>query len=63
MRTAKELPVDMSILYECELSSCPICNTHLSKCNYRSGRKTVQRLDEVLQVSYQPYRCLNPDCA
>ena len=63
MKTSKELEIDRSIMYETELLECPICNSSLSKCNYRSGRKVVQSLHEVLAVSYQPYRCLNPECA
>ena len=63
MRTAKNLVVDRSVVYECELLECAACNTPLSKCNYRSGRKVVQSLDEVLAISYQPYRCMNPECA
>lgn len=63
MRTAKNLAVDRSVVYECELSECVTCNSPLSKCNYRSGRKVVQSLDEVLAISYQPYRCMNPECA
>ena len=62
MKTAKELVVDNSVVYGSELSECPVCKSQLSKCNYRSGRKVVQTLDEVLRVSYQPYRCLNPEC-
>ena len=63
MRTAKNLEVDRSVVYECELLKCATCNCPLSKCNYRSGRKVVQSLDEVLAISYQPYRCMNPECA
>ena len=63
MRTAKNLEVDRSVVYECELLKCATCNCPLSKCNYRSGRKVVQSLDDVLAISYQPYRCMNPECA
>lgn len=63
MKTSKELVVDNKVMYECELSECPTCKSQLEKCNYRSGRKVVQSLHEVLAVSYQPYRCVNPECA
>ena len=63
MKTSKDLVVDNKIMYKCELSECTICKSPLDKCNYRSGRKVVQSLHEVLAVSYQPYRCLNPECA
>jgi len=63
MKTSKNLVVDNKVMYGCELLECTICQNPLDKCNYRNGRKVVQSLHEVLAVSYQPYRCLNPECA
>jgi len=52
----------MSEICFCELEHCPVCNGLLSNCNYRSGKKTVQKLSGVYDVVYQPKCCFNPDC-
>jgi len=62
MRTAKKLSPLTSKVYFCELEHCPVCHGVLSRCNYRSGDKTVQALDGVHRVLYQPKCCLNPNC-
>lgn len=62
MRTAKKLSPLRSQVYVCELEHCPVCDSVLSRCNYRSGAKTVQELDGVHRVIYQPKCCLNPHC-
>jgi len=62
MRTAKELSSLMSKVYFCELEHCAVCHGSLSRCNYRSGAKTVQELGGVHRVVYQPKCCLNSNC-
>lgn len=62
MRTAKKLFPLTSEIYLCELKNCPVCNGFLSNCDYRSGNKTVQTLNGVCEIAYQPKCCLNPDC-
>ena len=62
MRTAKELSPRTSNVYVCELDHCPVCHGSLSRCNYRSGSKTVQELGGVHRVVYQPKCCVNPNC-
>lgn len=62
MRTAKELSPLTSTVYVCELEYCPRCHCPLSRCDYRSGDKTVQKLNGVHRILYQPKCCVNPDC-
>jgi len=62
MKTAKKLFPLSSEICLCELEHCPVCNGLLANCNYRSGNKTVQKLNGVYGVGYQPKCCLNPDC-
>ena len=62
MRTAKELSPCRSTVYECELEQCPVCHGMLSKCQYYSGVKIVQHLNEVNRIAYQPKICVTPDC-
>jgi len=62
MRTAKKLSPLTSQVYFCELEQCPVCHSVLSRCHYRSGDKTVQALDGVHRVLYQPKCCLHPNC-
>lgn len=62
MRTAKKLFPSSSTVYTCELTQCPVCHGALSRCDYRSGRKTVQTLDDVCHILYQPRFCANPNC-
>ena len=63
MRTQKQLYPDTSKVYTYELDTCLICRTPLVRCNYLSGRKTVQTLREVLEIAYQPQRCPVVSCA
>jgi hypothetical protein len=60
MKTAKELPTHATVVYTCELTHCPICGGPLERCNYQSGRKTVQLLESALRVRHQPKRCGDP---
>ncbi len=63
MRTSKNLIPTKSLKCICEFDFCPTCNSHLSPCNYRSGKKTVQNLSDVLTLSYQPKICPNSNCS
>lgn len=62
MRTVKKLSPTTTSVYTCELDHCPICHGVLSRCNYRSGKKTVQTLDGIYKIQYQPRFCANPSC-
>jgi len=62
MKTAKNLSPLPSELCRCELEYCPICGRLLSNCDYRSGNKTVQTLNGVYGIAYQPKCCLNQSC-
>jgi len=63
MKTAKELQPHTTVVYTCELMHCPICGGTLERCNYQSGRKTVQLLESTLRVRHQAKRCSDPQCA
>lgn len=62
MRTKKELEIERRQIYRCELTNCPYCDERLKALNQVNGRKTVQKLSEVLWIGYRPYECKNPCC-
>jgi hypothetical protein len=62
MKTPKELYPQGREIYTCELEICPMCGWKLMACSYLNGRKTVQTMTGVLEVGYQPKRCVNLDC-
>ncbi len=62
MRTSKNLIPTKSLKCICEFDICPTCGSHLSLCNYISGKKTVQNLSDVLKLNYQPKMCSNSRC-
>ena len=62
MRTKKELYVQTSTVYKCELERCPTCGEAMVTCDYTSGRKTVQTMSEVMFIAYRPKMCVNPKC-
>ena len=62
MRTQKQLYPHSSKVYTYELDTCLICSTPLVRCNYLSGRKTVQTMTEVMEIAYQPQRCPVASC-
>jgi hypothetical protein len=57
MRTQKQLYPQTSQVYTCELEICSVCGHSLERCDYLSGRKTVQTMTSVMQIGYQPKRC------
>jgi hypothetical protein len=63
MRTQKQLYPHSSKVYTYELDTCLICGTSLERCNYLSGRKTVQTMTAVMKIAYQPQRCPVTSCA
>lgn len=62
MRTKRELKIERRQIYRCELTNCPYCDERLKALNQVNGRKTVQKLDEVVWIGYRPYGCENPCC-
>ena len=62
MRTAQKLSPSTTSVYPCELTHCPSCDDVLSRCHYRSGAKTVQTLDGISKILYQPRFCANQAC-
>jgi hypothetical protein len=62
MRTQKQLYPHSSKVYTYELDTCLICGTPLERCNYLSGRKTVQTMTAVMEIAYQPQRCPLGSC-
>lgn len=62
MRTQKQLYPHSSKVYTYELDTCLICGTSLERCNYLSGRKTVQTMTAVMGIAYQPQRCSVASC-
>jgi rRNA maturation protein Nop10 len=62
MRTPKELYSMQSVVYTCELETCPRCGSPLVAWPYVSGPKTLQTLTEVLTISQRPKHCADPTC-
>ena len=62
MRTRKQLYPHASKVYSYELDTCLICGTPLVRCNYLSGRKTVQTMTAVMEIAYRPQRCPVASC-
>lgn len=63
MRTQKQLYPETSKVYTCELERCSKCGSRLERSDYLSGRKIVQTMSLVLQISYYPKQCPRADCA
>jgi hypothetical protein len=62
MRAAKDFPALTPTVYTCELEWCPHCEAPLGVAQYVSGRKTVQPLNGVARVAYQPKVCARGLC-
>jgi hypothetical protein len=63
MKTPKELYRTTPTLYVCELDNCPRCHGPLVDADYLNGRKTIQTLSGVLNITYRPKFCARPRCA
>lgn len=62
MRIAKQLYPQITKVYTCELEICSSCGSRLEQSDYLNGRKIVQTMSSVLQISYYPKRCPQPEC-
>jgi len=62
MRTPRELYSKKPLVYNCELTSCPLCAGPLAGL-YVSGPKTVQTLAGGLTIAQRPKHCADPACA
>jgi hypothetical protein len=63
MKTAKKLIPTCTQIFQCEIETCSTCGESLVNNPYRSGRKIVQQLEEIVQIAYQPKHCMNPECS
>ena len=63
MKTAKKLIPTCTQIFQCEIETCLTCGKPLVNNSYRSGRKIVQGLEDIVQISYQPKHCINPECS
>ena len=52
MKTSKQLIPKYTQVFQCELETCPTCQALLFKTPYRSGKKIVQGLEEIVQIGY-----------
>ncbi len=59
MRTPKQLYVQTSNVYKCELEKCIICGSRLEQSDYLYGRKIVQAMTSVMQIGYYAKGCAN----
>ncbi len=62
MRTRQELYIGTGVIYTCELEQCSSCHERL-RIAYTSKFKTVQTMEERLQIAQRAKHCINPDCA
>jgi hypothetical protein len=62
-RPPRPLVIDQRVVYNCELTVCPVCNTPLVLAKHYTWAKTVQHLDAVVYVASRPKECVNRACA
>jgi hypothetical protein len=62
MRTPKELYMTDTVVYTCELATCPLCGAPLVDRHYVTGPKTVQSMITVVRIAHRPKHCSTPSC-